>query len=126
VLTERGLGAAVETLVQRATIPVEVRSMPPERLPNAVETVAYFVVAEGLTNVAKYAAAEHATVAVERVNGHAVVEVRDDGVGGADPAAGSGLRGLADRLAAIDGRLEIVSPPGSGTIVRARIPCASS
>jgi signal transduction histidine kinase len=126
VLTERGLGAAVDGLVRRATVPVEVRAMPPERLPNAVETVAYFVLAEGLTNVAKYAGAKHASVAVERINGHAVVEVRDDGVGGADPAAGSGLRGLADRVAAVDGRLEIVSPPGAGTVVRARIPCASS
>ncbi len=126
VLTERGLGAAVDGLVQRATVPVEIRCMPPERLPNAVETVAYFVLAEGLTNVAKYAGARHASVAVERVNGHAVVEVRDDGVGGADPAAGTGLRGLADRLAAVDGRLEILSPPGAGTVVRARIPCASS
>ena len=79
--------------------------------------------AESLTNVAKYAHADHATVTVQRQNGHAVVEVRDDGVGGADPASGTGLRGLADRLTIVDGRLEVVSPAGIGTTVRAQIPC---
>ena len=100
--------------------------MPGERLPPAVEAAAYFVVAESLTNVAKYADASHAEVRVERRDGHAVVEVRDDGAGGADPKAGSGLHGLADRLAALDGRLRVVSPPGAGTLVRAEVPCASS
>ena len=99
--------------------------MPGDRLPSAVEAAAYFVVAESLTNVVKYAAAEHATVWVARHDGYAVVEVRDDGVGGADPASGTGLRGLADRLAALDGRLEVHSPPGGGTVVRANIPCTS-
>ena len=80
--------------------------------------------AEALTNVARYAHASRASVAVERRNGHAVVEVRDDGVGGADPTRGTGLRGLADRLAALDGRLEVHSPEGQGTIVRAEVPCA--
>jgi signal transduction histidine kinase len=124
VLTDRGLGAALEALADRAPVPVEVAAIPPERLPDPVEAAAYFVVAESLTNVAKYARASHAEVRVGRENGVALVEVRDDGVGGADPAAGSGLRGLADRLAALDGRLEIESEPGRGTAVRARIPCA--
>jgi signal transduction histidine kinase len=125
VLTDRGLDAAIESLAQRSAIPVQVKDMLSERLPASVEAAAYFVVAESLTNVAKYAGAALAEVSIGRENGHAVVEVRDDGVGGADPAGGTGLRGLADRLAAVDGRLEVVSPPGEGTLVRARIPCAS-
>jgi signal transduction histidine kinase len=98
--------------------------MPEDRLPPAVEAAAYFVVAESLTNVAKYSSAEHASVSVGRRDGYAVVEVSDDGVGGADPAARTGLRGMADRLAALDGRLEVQSPPGGGTVIRANIPCA--
>jgi signal transduction histidine kinase len=91
-------------------------------LPEPVEAAAYFVIAEALTNVAKYADANAARVAVRRVNGHAEVEVRDDGVGGADPGRGSGLRGLADRVGALDGFLALDSPPGSGTTLRAEIP----
>jgi signal transduction histidine kinase len=87
-----------------------------------VEVAAFYVVAESLTNVAKYAHATHALVRVVREEGIAVVEVRDDGVGGAELGAGSGLRGLTDRLAALDGRLELDSPPGAGTTVRAIIP----
>ena len=124
ILTDRGLPAAVRALAERAPLPVDLQAMPADRLPSAVEAAAYFVVAESLTNVAKYARAEHATVRIGREDGVAVVEVRDDGVGGADPAAGTGLRGLADRLAALDGRLEVHSPPGGGTVVRANIPCA--
>jgi signal transduction histidine kinase len=105
-------------------MPVEIGALPEERMPGAVEAAAYFVVAESLTNVAKYADADRATVRVTRENGYAVIEIEDDGVGGADPSAGSGLRGLADRLAALDGRLDVYSPPGFGTIIRARIPCA--
>jgi signal transduction histidine kinase len=123
VLTDRGLGAAVEALADRSPVPVEVASVPGERLPAVVEAAAYFVVAEALTNVAKYAGATHAEVRLAHEHGFAHVEVRDDGAGGADPAAGTGLRGLADRLAALDGRLEVDSPPGRGTAVRARIPC---
>ncbi len=123
VLTDRGLGAAVEALADRSPVPVEVVSVPGERLPAVVEAAAYFVVAEALTNVAKYAGATHAEVRLAHEHGFALVEVRDDGAGGADPSAGSGLRGLADRLAALDGRLDIDSPPGRGTAVRARIPC---
>jgi signal transduction histidine kinase len=122
VLSDRGLGAAVEALAVRSPLPVEVVEVPGERLPEPVEAAAYFVIAEALTNVAKYANASAATVAVRRVNGHAEVEVRDDGVGGADPGRGSGLRGLADRVGALDGFLALDSPPGSGTTLRAEIP----
>jgi signal transduction histidine kinase len=124
VLTDRGLGTALETLANRAPVPVELGELPDERLPEAVELAAYFVVAEALTNVAKYAEASHATVQVERENGRVVVEVSDDGVGGADPGRGTGLRGLADRLAVIEGRLQVDSEKGHGTTVTARIPCA--
>jgi signal transduction histidine kinase len=122
VLSQRGLDAALESLASRAPVPVELESALEERLPIAVETAAYFVVAEALTNVAKYAEATHARVEVRRENGCAVVDVRDDGIGGADAAGGSGLRGLGDRVGALDGTLVIESPPGAGTLVRARIP----
>ncbi len=124
VLSDRGLDTALETLARRAPVPVELGALPGERLPEAVELAAYFVVSEALTNVAKYAQASHATVNVDRDNGRVVVEVKDDGVGGADPANGTGLRGLADRLAVIEGRLDVDSRAGSGTTVIARIPCA--
>jgi signal transduction histidine kinase len=123
VLSDRGLDTALETLAHRAPVPVELGKLPGERLPEAIELAAYFVVAEALTNVAKYAGASHATVNVNRNNGRLIVEVADDGVGGADPENGTGLRGLADRLAVIEGRLEVDSPPGEGTTIRARIPC---
>jgi signal transduction histidine kinase len=125
VLTDRGLDAALESLVDRAPVPVELEELPVERLPAAVEAAAYFVVAESLTNIAKYAQAHEAHVRVTRADGAAVVEVRDDGIGGADASGGTGLRGLADRLAALDGDLEVHSPPGGGTVVRATIPCGS-
>jgi signal transduction histidine kinase len=124
VLTDRGLGTALETLASRAPVPVEVAELPEERLPEAVELAAYFVVAEALTNVAKYSHASRATVGVTRENGRVTVEVADDGVGGADPGNGTGLRGLADRIAILEGRLEIDSERGRGTTIRARIPCA--
>lgn len=126
ILSDRGLAPALGALADRAPTAVELAEVPQERLPEPVEAAVYFVVAEALTNVARYAQASQATVGVRRENGHALVEVRDDGVGGADAEAGSGLRGLADRLAALDGRLEVSSPPGRGTTVRARIPCVSS
>ena len=124
ILTDRGLPAALEALAGRAAVAVNLDEMPPERLPAAVEAAAYFVVAEALTNVAKYAGVTEANVRVGRANGFATVEVSDSGRGGADPSGGSGLRGLADRLAALDGRLEVHSPPGGGTIVKAKVPCA--
>ena len=125
ILTDRGLDAALGALADRAPVPVALDALPGERLPAPVEAAAYFVVAESLTNVARYAQASEAHVRVTRNNGHAVVEVSDDGVGGAHATTGTGLRGLSDRLAALDGRLEIHSPPGEGTLVRATIPCAS-
>ena len=124
VLSDRGLDAALETLARRAPLPVELNRDSYERLPESIELAAYFVVSEALTNVAKYADASHAKVNVARRNGKLLVEVADDGVGGADPDHGTGLRGLADRLAVIEGRLEVDSPPGEGTTIRARIPCA--
>ncbi|WP_205698658.1 histidine kinase [Conexibacter sp. SYSU D00693] len=122
ILTDRGLGPALEMLAGRAPVPVEVEAVPMERLPVAVEAAAYFVVAESLTNLAKYADAGGASVRAIRQDAQLVVEVQDDGRGGADPSAGSGLRGLADRVAALDGRLDVVSPPGEGTLVRAVLP----
>jgi signal transduction histidine kinase len=124
VLTDRGLEPALEALAERAPLPVSLDQMPAERLPAPVEAAAYFVVAEALTNVVKYAGASTAAVRIRRNGSYAVVEVHDDGVGGADPTIGTGLRGLADRLAALDGRLEVHSPEGQGTIVRAEVPCA--
>jgi signal transduction histidine kinase len=124
ILSDRGLGAALEALALRLPLPVEIAAPPARRLPEPVEAAAYFVVAEALTNVVRYADATSARVAVSRDGDRVLVEVCDDGVGGADPAAGSGLRGLADRVAALDGRLEVRSPPGAGTTVRAVIPSA--
>jgi signal transduction histidine kinase len=121
VLTDRGLGPALEALVGRAPIPVELTA-PQERLPAPVEAAAYYVVAEALTNVAKYGQAQSAQVSVAAANGTVTVTVADDGIGGADPERGSGLRGLADRVQALEGRLAVVSPRGAGTTVTAEIP----
>jgi signal transduction histidine kinase len=122
VLTEHGLAPALDGLVSRAPVPVTLDAETDERLPEPVESAAYFVVSEALANVAKYAQASHATVRVRRVDGRVTVEVTDDGVGGADAARGSGLRGLADRLSALDGTLSLDSPPGRGTRLHAEIP----
>jgi signal transduction histidine kinase len=124
VLSERGLEPAVRALAARAPVPVDIVARAAGRLPAAVETAAYFVVSEALTNVSKYAHAERATVRVERVDGQLLVEVIDDGVGGASAGNGSGLRGLADRVAALSGTLEVSSPPGQGTRLRAQLPCS--
>jgi signal transduction histidine kinase len=121
LLSERGLEPALQALATRAPVPVTVQAEN-ERLPEPVETAAYFVVSEALTNVAKYSQASQATVVVRRSNGRVTVEVSDDGVGGADAARGSGLRGLADRVAALDGTLVLDSPDGHGTRVHAEIP----
>jgi PAS domain S-box-containing protein len=123
VLSERGLAAALEALAGRAPLPVEV-SAPAERLPERVEAAAYYVISESLANVAKYAEASAVEVSVARLNGRAIVEVADDGRGGADPTRGSGLRGLADRVEALDGVLTVESTSGRGTRIRAEIPCA--
>jgi signal transduction histidine kinase len=122
VLSARGLDAALETVVSRAPLPVELEASVGERLPEPVELAAYFVVTEALTNVAKYADASHATVRAIRDDRRLIVEVADDGVGGADPGNGSGLHGLADRVAALDGTLELRSDALRGTCVRVEIP----
>jgi signal transduction histidine kinase len=121
VLTDRGLRAALETLAARTPIPVEVVAGD-ERLEPDVEAAAYYVVAEALTNVAKYANASSVRVCARHEEGRLVVVVSDDGAGGADPANGSGLRGLVDRVAVLDGTLVVDSPSGGGTSVRAEIP----
>jgi PAS domain S-box-containing protein len=125
VLIDGGLGPAVRGLVRRSPVPAQLASVPAERLPEAVEVAAYFVIAEALTNVARHAAAATLVeIDVTRRDGRVVVEVRDDAGGGAD-AAGGGLRGLADRIAALEGSLEVLSPAGGGTTIHAEVPCAS-
>jgi len=126
VLTDRGLGPAVEGLAHRASVPVDARvDVGDERLAAPIEAAAYFVVSEALTNVARYAQASGARVEIRREREDVVVEVQDDGAGGADIVAGTGLRGLADRIAALDGTLRVDSPRGGGTHITARIPCAA-
>jgi signal transduction histidine kinase len=123
ILTRSGLGPAIAALAERAPVPVHVENTIEGRLPPAVEAAAYFVVAEALTNVARYADAPEARVELRRDGDDAIVVlVSDEGVGGADLSAGSGLRGLQDRLAVVDGVLSIDSPPGAGTRLEARIP----
>jgi signal transduction histidine kinase len=123
VLSDRGLDAALEALAHRAPLPVELELSQGERLPESVESASYFVVAEALTNVVKYARATHACVNLMRDNGQVMVEVSDDGIGGADPVNGSGLKGLLDRVSSLGGSLEVDSRPGRGTTIRAEIPC---
>jgi signal transduction histidine kinase len=125
VLTERGLAPALEVLAARAPLRV-LLTVEEHVLPKPIEAAAYYVIAEALTNVAKYASASAARVSVRVVGTHAVIEVADDGVGGAEAAPGSGLRGLSDRVEALDGRLEIESAQGGGTCVRAVIPLESA
>ena len=125
ILTHHGLAAAVDGLAERAPLPVDVE-IPDDRYPTAVESAAYFVAAEALTNIAKYARASTARVTATRVADDLVLAVEDDGVGGASPAPGSGLAGLVDRLAALDGTLTVDSPPGRGTHIRATIPLPAS
>ena len=122
ILTDRGLAPAIEALAARATLPVEVDGLPAERLPESIEAAAFYVVSESLANVAKYASASRARVELARDDGLLVVEVSDDGGGGADPGKGSGLRGLTDRVEALGGRLHVSSEPGRGTTVRAELP----
>jgi signal transduction histidine kinase len=123
ILTDRGLAAALDALVIRAPLPVNREIDLPERPPPSVEAVGYYVITEALTNVLKYADASEATVRA-RYEGHdVIVELQDNGVGGADERKGSGLEGLRDRVAALDGRFMVISEPGEGTLIRARIPC---
>ena len=122
-LTVRGLHPAVEQLARRAPLPVAI-DVPYERYPQPVEAAAYYVVSEALANVAKYAKASKVAVRISAAGGALAVEVADDGVGGADSVRGSGLSGLADRVAALDGTLTVESPAGSGTRITASIPLA--
>jgi PAS domain S-box-containing protein len=124
-LTEGGLRPALEALAARSSLPSQLVAVPDERFAAPVEATAYFTVAEGLTNAARYAAAGRVEIEAVRLDGRLRVEVRDDGRGGADPAPGSGLRGLADRAAALDGELAVISPPGGGTVLRLELPCGS-
>ena len=122
LLSDRGLEPALAGLAERALLPVEIVETPSERLPPAVEAAAYYLVAEALANAAKHSQASRVTVRVSANGAGTSVEIADDGVGGADPESGSGLRGLADRVAALGGELEVASEPGSGTTLRAELP----
>src|SRR5262249_42381946 len=124
ILVERGLPAALDELCQRSAVPAHVRVARDERLPDQVETAAYFLVSEALTNAAKHSHATEVRVSAGREGSQLVVEVADDGIGGASAGGGSGLRGLADRVEALGGRFTVSSPPGLGTRLRAEIPCA--
>jgi signal transduction histidine kinase len=122
ILTDRGLEAALAAVAGRSTVPVELDLDGCGKLPLSVQTTAYFVVLEALTNASKHAHSNRIDVRVGVGEGHAMVEVRDDGSGGVDPERGSGLSGLTDRVSALGGTLEIESPMGAGTTIRARIP----
>jgi signal transduction histidine kinase len=124
LLTDRGLGPAIEALAATTPVPVDLRCELDARPSPGIEAAAYFVVAETLANAAKHAAPTHATIEVIRTNDRLCIEVRDDGRGGADPT-GNGLTGLRQRVEAVDGSLTITSPPGGPTAVRAEIPCGS-
>ena len=126
ILSDRGLAPALEALAGRATVPVEVSGLPAERLPEPIEAAAFYVVSESLANVSKYAEASQARIDLTRANGVLVVEVSDNGVGGADAGKGSGLRGLSDRVEALGGHLRVSSELGNGTTVRAELPMRSS
>jgi len=122
LLSDRGLGPALTALAERALLPVEIAELPSERLPPAVEAAAYYVAAEALANAAKHSHASLVQVRILAEDGGTLLEVADDGVGGADTGAGSGLRGLSDRVAALGGALELSSPAGVGTTLRAHLP----
>ncbi|GIH22661.1 histidine kinase [Acrocarpospora phusangensis] len=126
VLTDRGLGAAVHDVAGRSPVPVDVDVSLPGRLPAPIEVTAYYVVSEAMANIAKHSRARRGFVYGRLHDGALVLEVGDDGVGGADPAAGSGLSGLADRVAVTDGVLTLSSPPGGPTSLRVEIPCPRS
>jgi signal transduction histidine kinase len=124
VLSGHGLAVALESLAATSAVPVRLTVALDGRLEESVEVAAYYVVSESLANVGKHARADTATVDVARRNGDLVVEIVDDGIGGADTERGSGLRGLADRVEALGGRLRVWTPRGGGTRVRAEMPCA--
>jgi signal transduction histidine kinase len=124
VLTETGLRGALQALVERSPIATTLGDVPDERFPAPIEATAYFVASEALANVAKHAAAETTVITITRSAGVLIVQVSDDGVGGARPDGGSGLRGLADRVASVGGSVRIDSPAGGGTRIEAEIPLA--
>jgi signal transduction histidine kinase len=124
VLTERGLDAAVDELAGSAPLPVTVDGTVGRRLPEGVEGAAYFLVSESLANAAKHSHASSVRLAVALLGDRVVLRVEDDGIGGADPARGSGLRGLVDRIEALGGTMSVSSPPGRGTVLQAELPCA--
>jgi signal transduction histidine kinase len=125
VVSGHGLAVALEDLAARAPLPVRLTVALDDRLPEAVEVAAFYVVSESLANIGKHAHAASVTVDVARTDGVVVIEVVDDGIGGADTERGSGLRGLADRVEALGGRLRVWTTRGRGTRVRAEMPCAS-
>jgi signal transduction histidine kinase len=122
---DHGLSSALESLAARSTVATAVSCDAPEHVPRDVELALYFVACESLANVGKYAGASAASVRLSRTRTGVAIEIADDGVGGADATKGSGLHGLADRVAALDGHLRVTSPPGAGTVVAAELPCAS-
>jgi signal transduction histidine kinase len=124
VLTERGLPAAARDIAGRCPVPADLDLDLPGRLPTAVEQTAYYVTAEALTNIARHSGADHCRVTARCHDGVLRLDIEDNGSGGADPARGTGLVGLADRIAAADGRMLLSSPPGGPTLLRAEIPCA--
>ena len=125
VLTEEGLAGAIESLATRMPIPLRIEAVPEERLPSEIEAAAYFVVCEAVTNAVKHARATRVLVDARRSDGKLVVAVEDDGIGGADESAGTGLRGLVDRVEAHGGTLRVDSAPGKGTRVVGELPCVS-
>ena len=123
ILTDQGLEAALRSLSERSPVPVAIVGVPDKRLGDAVEAAAYFLVSESLANVAKYAQASRVRISIAQRNGCAIVDIEDDGLGGADPSRGSGLRGLYDRIQALGGTLSVESPLRRGTRIHAEIPC---
>ncbi|MDQ3737738.1 MAG: sensor histidine kinase, partial [Actinomycetota bacterium] len=125
ILEDRGLDAALSAVVARLPIPVALDVDVDPRPPGAVESTAYFVVAEALTNVARHAHATRAQVAIARAGDRLVVEIRDDGIGGADASKGTGLQGLRDRVAGTGGSMYVISPAGGPTTISVELPCGS-
>jgi signal transduction histidine kinase len=125
VLSDNGLAAAVGSLVDRAPLPVSL-DVDAGRYPSAVENAAYFVVSEALANITKHAQAHSASVSISRSDGRLLIEVSDDGCGGASPAAGGGLQGLEDRVGALNGSFGMRSDPDAGTTITVELPCGSS
>jgi signal transduction histidine kinase len=124
VLTDRGLPAALRELADRSPVPVTVETDLPERLPPHEEGTAYFVAAEALSNIAKHSDARRGRISVRLRGDTLTMEIEDDGKGGANPSLGSGLTGLADRVAVIDGRMLLSSPAGGPTVLRVEFPCS--